>query len=146
MAMSIWSFVLRLCLCAALVFNGAATAAASVHMAGMHGQMGPSGQAAAPEPVRVALADDEGLPCHTHEAPPQASDSAPGSVDEAPASPSPDCCKSGTCRCACLQHGTVAIPVVTITAATVEHVDSVRPMASSHPTPALPHLIRPPIS
>lgn len=150
MTMPIWSGVLRLCLCVALVFNGAATAVASVQMAHMHGQLSPSGEPAAPATVRMASDTDEGMPCHTQQAPAKASPLADGAAgDNVPAPkakhPAPDCCKSGACRCACLQHGTAAIPVVALTTVAIEHADSVRPMALAHPTPALPHLIRPPI-
>src|SRR3546814_15468258 len=57
----------------------------------------------------------------------------------------PDCFESGPCRCACLHHGQFAPMTMVASAAIIGHTDSVRPMFSVHASPALPHLIRPPI-
>lgn len=153
--MSVWSILLRVSLCVALMFNGATTAVASVQMTRMHAgmaqQAGPTGQPETMSPAIVMSDADNAMPCHQHEAQPAQSTgleqgaAAPDTGSPKSKHPAPDCCKSGMCRCACMQHAVAAIPMLPFNAATIEHADSVRPMALGHAAPALPHLIRPPI-
>jgi len=49
------------------------------------------------------------------------------------------------CRCACAHPAQAAVPMVAFTPLPVESAGNVRPLASAHAAPALPHLIRPPI-
>lgn len=135
--MSVWSILLRLLLAAALIFNGAATAVASVHM----NHMGAVEAAVQPEPVSA-----EDPPCHEHPATTAAADQPDPTVDaDNDQTPSPDCCKSGACRCACVYHASAALFDLGLVAPIIEHAASVRPMSTGHAAPALPHLIRPPI-
>lgn len=132
MFMSVWSVLLRLLLAVALVFNGAAPAVAAIHAEHM---------AAVPVSAEPAQAADEAMPCHGHQA--GAAEQPQPAPDKEPASP--DCCKSGACRCACVHSTPVAIVDFGFTAPLIEHAESVRPMPSGHADAALPHLIRPPI-
>ena len=137
MAMAVWSILLRLFLAAALIFNGAATAVASVHM---H-QMGGVPATTQPEPEPASA---EEPPCHEH-ASTAADQPAPAVDPDTDESQSPDCCKSGNCRCGCVHQATAAVLGLRSVASAIEHAASVRPMSTGHAGPALPHLIRPPI-
>ena len=133
--MPVWSILLRLLLAAALIFNGGATTAASVHM----NHMGGVDAVVQPEPV-----SQEDPPCHEHLS--TATDQPDPTVGaDNHQAPSPDCCKSGACRCACVHHATAAILDLGLVAPIIQHAASVRPMSTGHAAPALPHLIRPPI-
>jgi hypothetical protein len=123
--MPLRSILLRVLLSIALVFNGAATAFASAGMDGMA--------------EAAAAAEADVPPCHDLE-----QSSAPSTPEQGGHAGS-DCCESGMCRCACLHHVPVALVALTFVAPVLVHPDSVRPMSVGHATPALPHLIRPPI-
>ena len=129
--MSVWSILLRLFLAAALIFNGAA-AVASVHMHHMGG---------VPATTQPEPASAEEHPCHEHAS--TAADQPAPAVDAD--TRSPDCCKSGNCRCGCVHQATAAVLGLHPVASTIEHAASARPMSTGHAGPALPHLIRPPI-
>lgn len=143
--MSIRSLLLRLFLGLVLVLNGTATAMAAVHMS--HADIL---AATSPVAVSAANADGEGeASCHdAHQTEvattdPDSGGHLHGSLDTG--TPSPDCCESGICSCACM-HPVQAATVDAVTGlVSIEHSDSVRPMFSVHASPALPHLIRPPI-
>jgi hypothetical protein len=101
---------------------------------------------AMPTPAAVAASDD--MPCHGHHA--TAATAAPEAATAATPAPvkpkhAPDCCKSGACRCACVHIAQVAVPVLQLPPAALDHARSVRPLALGHAAPALPHPIRPPI-
>jgi len=146
--MPIRSVLLRLFLIVVLLFNGTATAVASVHMNHF-------GMAEGKAQVNSHKTSDTQakMPCHDAEtneangvvshAGLHASSDTPEPTDAG--TPSPDCCESGACRCVCLHHGQLATIAVASIAAAIVHTDSVRPMFSVHASPALPHLIRPPI-
>lgn len=129
--MPAWPLLLRLLLAVALVFNGAATAMAPVHAGHV------AGHTVAP-PVPAAKAE---MPCPGHHEAAEADQ--PSAFGDQPASP--DCCKSGACRCACAQSTPVVIMNPDVAAPVIEHAESVRPMAPGHADAASPHLIRPPI-
>ena len=57
----------------------------------------------------------------------------------------PDCCKSAKCACACMQHLASTSASVHMLQVRIDHASGVRPLTLGHATPALPHLIRPPI-
>jgi hypothetical protein len=141
--MSVWSILLRVLLSLSLALNGVSAAAAAVHMPLM---LKTATQAASTGMQDVA---GPGMPCHGHHGASKeiAQGVAPAAApDPAPVkSPSPDCCKSGLCRCACV-HGVQATLVADVsTPAILEHDRSVRPLLLGHAAPAAPHLIRPPI-
>ena len=134
--MSVWSILLRVALSVALVLNGATGAFAVIRM-----------QMAHTAPVITADAVDRAIaetPCHeksgmAHNSP--ATDPTP----EPSKHPSPDCCKSASCTCMCIQ-GFQAPPVYAVVPAVlVNHSQSVRPLLLGHTSPALPHPNRPPI-
>ena len=141
--MSTRAILLRLLLCVALVFNGAASAMASVQMMQMHAD----GHEAASTPVAPMASAESEMPCH-HDGQPahsqDAADAATATKDKQPGQ-SPDCCKSSTCTCACVHQAAAMVPMLVFHGVVSLHGSSVRPMTLGHPTPALPHLIRPPI-
>ena len=141
--MSTRAILLRLLLCIALVFNGAASAMASVQLMQMHAD----GQGTASIPVPTMADAEPAMPCHhngqaSHSQ--DAADAAMPSKDKQPHQ-APDCCKSSTCTCACVHQAAAMVPMLVFQGATLLHVGSVRSMTLGHPAPALPHLIRPPI-
>ncbi|WP_036165232.1 CopL family metal-binding regulatory protein [Noviluteimonas dokdonensis] len=130
--MRLRAILLRLLLCFALVANGTSAVYASTMMAFGAGM------------DATAAAHDAAPPCDDM---PAMAHAAMTSDHDAPASPvaHDDCCPPGACLCSCVSHaptiptfGSIAIPV--------------RPSAApgaalrvSFASPALPHLIRPPI-
>ncbi len=143
--MSPWSVLLRMMLIVALVLNGAGAAAASVTM--LQAPM-PGTASHAAHAMQATSAMQDGMPCHDMaqmtEKPvsPEIAVQVPGH----PGKPSaPDCCKSGTCQCACVQAAHAALPAMLAFALASPHSDVAHPMPAGHADPALPHLVRPPI-
>ena len=134
--MSVWPILLRVVLSVALVLNGATGAFAATRMQMAHDA--PVIAADAVEKVAVET------PCHemsgmAHTSP--ATDPAP----EHSKHPDPDCCKSASCTCMCMQ-GVQAPPIYAVAPIVlVNHSQSVRPLLLGHTSPALPHPTRPPI-
>lgn len=141
--MSTRAILLRLLLCVALVFNGAASAMASVQMMQMHAD----GHEAASTPVAPMASAESEMPCHHDGQPAHSQDAAAAATPSKDQQPhqTPDCCKSSTCTCACVHQAAAMVPMLVFQGATLLHVGSVRSMTLGHPAPALPHLIRPPI-
>lgn len=142
--MSVWSILLRVLLTVGLILNGSGYAVASAHM--QHMTMA----SATPQPVATPVAAVESPCAERHQGMvPVAGNPLPDAASDAVSVeseyPAPDCCKSGACRCACVHHSQAAVPAVAFRQAVIEHVSSVRSMKSGHDSPALPHLIRPPI-
>jgi hypothetical protein len=136
--MLFWSTLLRLFLVVALVFNTMGTAVASVHL----------DHQGAMEAAQVSkVATTEAPPCHEHQqATAAATEVQPAAAPEATRKPhsTPDCCKSGACRCACVHHAPALMIALGFYPLIIEHAKSARPMSSGHAPPALPHLSRPP--
>lgn len=141
--MSIWSTFLRILLSVTLVLNGASGVAAAVRMQMSHAT-GHTEATLAKESPDISAVD---MPCH-HQ--------ASGTISEAPAAvadpepgkskhPTPDCCKSSSCNCVCVQAAQAPLASVFVTTLLADHSQSVRPLLLGHPSPALPHLHRPPI-
>ena len=141
--MSTRAILLRLLLCVALVFNGAASAMASVQMMQMHAD----GQGTASIPVPTMADAEPAMPCHHDGQASHSQDAAAAATPSKDQQPhqTPDCCKSSTCTCACVHQAAAMVPMLVFQGATLLHVGSVRSMTLGHPAPALPHLIRPPI-
>ena len=129
----------RVLIALSLVLNGTGSAFASTQMllaadgqvdqampSAATGHMGHAGHATSP-------------PCHDEQAPRSPAD------DGQEKNPHADCCQSGACSCPCAAHASAALVGVAPATACLAHAVDVRPMALGHPTPALPHLIRPPI-
>ncbi|MEZ0470042.1 CopL family metal-binding regulatory protein [Luteimonas salinilitoris] len=139
------SVLLQLFLIVALLVDGMGVAAASMHLNHSTAVASDASTDGAPPPgaeVKKPCHDqgtDGSAPLEKH------AHSAGGSPGEdEPQSPG-DCCESGDCRCTCMHHCQAAVVAVALDAPTPEHDESVRPMSSAHASPALPHLIRPPI-
>ncbi len=144
--MSVWSLLLRVLLTVGLILNGSGNAVASAHMQMPHMSIAGAAPLAAANPVATAEPS-----CHepghgaVSVAETQRPDAATDAMPVTSEHPSPDCCKSEACSCACVHQAQAAVPAVALQQAVIEHVSSVRPMKSGHDSPALPHLIRPPI-
>ncbi len=133
----------RVVLALALILNGTSSAASSVHMMGsaFHTQ-------GASEAISVALANEDPAYAQHHIA------AAKGHSQEVKSPQAPrhrgdhtasDCCKLSACRCACVQ-ACASIPVVfALVPMDVVRDPVQRFLAVGRPSPALPHLIRPPI-
>lgn len=134
------SVLLRLFLIVALLFDGAASAVASVHMS----DFGMAAMASQTEPASGSSGSAE-MPCHEGGAAHQPNAAMGHQIPPDSDSQSPDCCESGACRCACMHQSQAAVIAMTVIIPAIEHADSVRPMPPAHASPALPHLIRPPI-
>ena len=141
------SLLLRLLLVLALIANGvtgafAATQMQAVHVAGMAAQeKAAAAHADAPKPPcheqMAAMGDSEAAP---QIAPPSALDTDPGTEHG-----SSDCCQAANCACACLQHVAATSTSVHALQVRIGRASGVRPLKMGHATPALRHLIRPPI-
>jgi hypothetical protein len=138
--MSIFSIpnVLRLLLCVVLALNGVSGASAAGRMAAGYVEQ----SVAAVQDNPVATAAQAMPPCHEHDA------DAVAAQSEVPAAPdkSDQCCDSSTCQCACMHHCAATIVGSLAVLPLQPAADVERAIDVSHRTPALPHLIRPPIS
>ncbi|MBS1939640.1 MAG: CopL family metal-binding regulatory protein [Bacteroidetes bacterium] len=136
-----WSILLRVLLSLTLVLNGAMSAMAATSMQMNH--------ATTHVPIKAVAQQDTS--CHQHhQARVAASDSASSGkslpAPEKSKHPAPDCCKFGTCACACTHLAQATFPTFDIGASAFDgHSSSGRWLTSAHTAPALPHLIRPPI-
>ncbi len=145
--MSVWSILLRLLLAVGLVLNGSGYAVASAHMQMDHASQAgtistsvvDSSVAAEPDCLEHHL----GMGLMSPEAP--AAVTASDATSDNSGHPSPDCCETGACRCACVHQCQATIPAIAFQLAVIEKVSIMRPMTSGHESPAVPHLIRPPI-
>ena len=131
--MSFRPFLFRLLLCLALVANGATAAYAGTVMAFGAGM-----------DVTTAAGHDAEPPCHDM---PEMAHAAMAAGHDAPASPAShdDCCPPGACVCSCVPQAST-IPALGAFALPMR--PSAAPVATlrvSFASPALPHLIRPPI-
>jgi hypothetical protein len=137
-------------LCLALVLNGAGDAMAGLRM----------GCASAPGTVEhvahaaVMKSDDAHAGHvadarhagghHADDAPMPADPAGDGDDDRCPHGDGCGDCAT-TCRNACLSQHVFALPPMPVIAASPAHADHAAPPLRAHPTPALPHPIRPPI-
>lgn len=145
--MSAWSILLRVLLAVGLILNGSGYAVASTPM-----QMDHAAQTSATLTSVVNSSAAAEPPCAEHHAS-MGSMSAKAQVAEIAADatlgesghPSPDCCKAGACRCACVHQCQAAVFAVVLQLPVIEKISNVRPMTSGYESPAVPHLIRPPI-
>jgi len=135
--------ILRLILCVSLVLNGATGAAAAVRMHMPHDD----GQTVAASTAESHKPSSEEMPCHQQAG--ENGDKAPLAAVDHGASRSkhsvPDCCKSSSCNCACVQAAHAPLGSMFIHALLLNQSHGVSPLSPGHPSPALPHLIRPPI-
>lgn len=147
--MTPWSALLRMLLIVVLVLNGAGTAAASVTM--MRTTMS-AGAATTTDAMQKPSAMRAAMPCHdmtqttAKAAAAYVAAQTPDRASHGKGKPAaPDCCKSGTCQCACVQAAHAALPAAFAFSLASPHSDVPHPMSAGHADPALPHLVRPPI-
>jgi len=139
--------LLRALLCISLVLNGSGVAVAAIKMQTAHATVAMTTTPPSDSSSGVARAEA------CHEAPamamPAVHDHGVTADDGTDTSTctheSPDCCKASTCECNCLQLVQASIATSGIGEPMVVHSTGVPPMKTGHPSPALPHLIRPPI-
>ncbi|WP_457097443.1 CopL family metal-binding regulatory protein [Lysobacter sp. P5_B9] len=140
--MSVCAVLLRLLLCLTLVLNGVTAAVAGTHVQPVALERNATPQAAS------SVSEAGGMPCHHH--------SQAGASHAAPMAASAettdkarhavrDCCKSGSCRCDCVQHAQAAVPVAVSAPVRIAHAELARHVSPVHASPAISHLIRPPI-
>ncbi len=144
--MSVWSILLRVLLAVSLILNGSGYAVASAHMQMDHAALAST----TTQPIVHPVATAEPPCAEHHQGGSMASkipsaDAATDAASVKSGDPSPDCCKTGACRGACVHSGPVAVPTMAFRPVVIEHANSVSPMISGHASPAIPHLIRPPI-
>ena len=148
--------LLRLLLCVVLVLNGIGTASASARMAWVHLQAGVDAHALVEQagaPVATAADTGEVEPCHGHDVDAVAAadpspTTAPGTETMPRAGHPPgagNCCDTGHCTCACMFPTQAVVFIWAAPPATVDHAPGSGALSHAHATPALPHLIRPPI-
>jgi hypothetical protein len=146
--MRLSTLLLRLSLILALIANGTTSAFAATQMQAAH-WVDKATEANAAQSVRTESAQP---PCHEHVA---AAGTSTADTEVAAADAthpaqgtehgSPDCCQSATCQCACMHHVAATSASAHVLEASIDHASSARPLKMGHATPALPHLIRPPI-
>jgi hypothetical protein len=134
---------LRVLLAVILMLNGIASAMAAVQHAAR-----PGAQAATSEMAQVDSAAGSVHDGCAEMDPGLAAKDAPftGSTHGADHSPGPDCCEPGVCQGACATAGVPAIPPNVNNEFGTPGQTCPRPTASWHAGPALPHLMRPPIT
>lgn len=139
------ALLVRVLLSLSLILNGSGYAVAATHM-----QM--AIPASTPQPARDhATTAEPPCPQHHRDAAPASTSVSVAPVDAvsrtAPVKSNPplDCCESGACLCPCVHQAQATIPAMAFHAPMIEHVGVVHPLMPGHATPALPHLIRPPI-
>lgn len=152
--MSAWSTLLRVLLCLGLVLNGSGFALASP--APMEHPPVPAGEL----PPTAGLAAKDDAPCHGREhgavrpatlaedAPSPGSSVADSSEDASPSGlpdPACDCCESGLCRGTCMHQGQATVPAPSYCDEAPAGACDARRTGAAYASPALAHLIRPPI-
>lgn len=135
--MPFWPLLLRIVLSLALLMNGVTATRASVQMDIQHASQMAQAEGQAPIANAHRSCHDEGAVQER-----QATKDKASTGDHSRHS---DCCKSASCRCACLQSAQAAAPMWSAVKVLAYHSHSVRPLPLGHAEPRLPHLIRPPI-
>jgi hypothetical protein len=139
-----FAIVLRIVLSVALILNGFGSAMAATHM---HLENASTVADARTHTPTQARDDSAAAPCHDSSGIPD-SGSKPqdeGETGTAKSSADLGCCASGLCSCKCVHQGQALFAPTLCSQLALEHSADVRTMTSAHASPALPHLIRPPI-
>lgn len=133
--------LLRLLLSLILIFNGIGGAFAGAQMQLQHAHPDqPTVTAEATANVHAGMPEcDESI---------EQTQPAPAAIDLAssPDEAVPACCENMVCDCACAQHGSAMVTVSRIALTMHGHASALHPLTVGHVAPALPRLIRPPIS
>lgn len=138
--MFVWSVLLRVLLSLALILNGMSAVSAAAHASGGHADMRMTVVAG----PKVATTRSS---CQHHEQalPTAESGETAFTATTHTKQATPDCCESGACRCDCV-HAAQAGPMPwTEGPPMFGHTRDLRPPTLAYASPALPHLIRPPI-
>ncbi|MCP3050702.1 CopL family metal-binding regulatory protein [Xanthomonas euvesicatoria pv. allii] len=141
--MSFPAILLRVLLSLALILNGMGSAVAAVAMPMA------SGQGAAEHATQALASASDRSACHGHHGAAASTDAPPAKhlapSDDTGRHPAPDCCKSSMCRCTGV-HACASLLAASIQTPMILPPDpGMAPLAQGRPSPALPHLIRPPI-
>lgn len=136
------SVLLRLLLCVGLILNGSAYAVASTQMQLSH--MTAAIEAAAM--THTSCHDGISMAGMDHERMSASAEHRGHDRGHAPDASQPDCCKSPTCDCSCLQPAPATAIAFAFGGAHIGHSLIARPMPVDHDAPALPYPIRPPIA
>ena len=131
--MRLRAILLRLLLCLALVANGTSAVYASARMA-FDGGMS-----------TTAIGREAEPPCHDMAAMQDGVMVADTGTHAPPAGSHDDCCPPGACLCSCVSHAPSILTVHAVALTTGPAASPVSALLSSHASPALLHLIRPPI-
>jgi hypothetical protein len=135
--MSRAGILLRIVLGVSLVLNGIGGSLAATAMASG------SSTSAARSGVPAAAHPD----CHEHASMPGHQQPSPaGEPSGEPPADHSDCCGAGLCACACAQLSSLAALELLFDPPRLEHERRSDAADSPRPSPALPHLIRPPIA
>jgi hypothetical protein len=140
--MSAWSLLLRIVLSLTLVMNGAMAVQAMPHSPTSMSQANSTRGESAAMPMH-----DYGQSCHGHR---MAAHPHSATHDGAPAAHGAShsgntCCTTGTCQCACVQAAQVVHSSIALGLSIFAPQLHDAPLRLGHASPALPHLIRPPI-
>jgi hypothetical protein len=136
--MSFAGILLRVALGLSLVLNGIGGTLAATEMAfGSATSTSDTAFAATPVPAHSG--------CHDHASMPHHQQPSPEPAGKLPAGHS-DCCGVGLCGCACAQLPSLAALELLFVPPNLEHECLSDAIDANRPSPALPHLIRPPIA
>jgi hypothetical protein len=135
--MSRAGILLRVVLSLSLVLNGIGGLLAATEMA-----LGPAATAHETASAATPAATHSG--CHDHASMPHHQQPSPEPAGKLPAGHS-DCCGVGLCGCACAQLPSLAALELLFVPPNLEHERLSDAVDANRPSPALPHLIRPPI-
>ncbi len=143
--MSPFALLLRILISISLILDGTGTAVSATRMVVEHAATTHS------MPVRANVTAAAMRPCHHQDSMAVAAGTTQAAMAEVPSAGtksshrSKDCCRSGNCGCACLQGTPAAMVALTLPRAVLIDVAIASPIKPGHASPALPHLIRPPI-
>lgn len=138
--------MLRVLLVLALIANGTGSVLAATRM-----QVESFGARAAAADVAQFDASTAAAPCDEHAGIDamvmDASATTPHTPDDTQDSDagSDDCCASGFCLCACVQHAVAGMANLHVLEPGIDRDTTAQVLSIGHAAPALPHLIRPPI-
>lgn len=145
--MPFFNVLLRLLLSLSLVLYGSGVAAAATGMQMAHA----TATAHSIDPATGRVSEGGPAPCHdaaetTVSAAEDPAETADVGTDISTSTHgSPDCCEASGCDCSCIQQVQVASIALGVENLAPDRSTAVRAMTAGHASPALPHLIRPPI-
>ena len=144
------SVLLRLLLCLGLILNGSAYAVASTQMQLAHMTVAMDAAAITPSSCHDGMdmtgMDLSGMDMSGMDHAAMTMPAGHGDHDSSSDSASePDCCKSQTCDCSCVQPVPATAIAFALGGVHIGHGPVARPISVDHDAPSLPYPIRPPI-